>query len=102
MVFSITWESLGGNQACFGDAANLDELDRLFDIVKREKGKIDVLFASESIVDPVLLLTRERGTRGACGRSTTPLAASHLSRRSHEPTTVEMSVDTSSRRSEII
>jgi NAD(P)-dependent dehydrogenase (short-subunit alcohol dehydrogenase family) len=29
-----------------GDAANLDDLDRLFDIVKREKGKIDVLFAS--------------------------------------------------------
>jgi len=29
-----------------GDAANLDDLDRLFDRVKREKGKIDVLFAS--------------------------------------------------------
>lgn len=29
-----------------GDAANLDDLDRLFDVVKREKGKIDVLFAS--------------------------------------------------------
>ncbi len=29
-----------------GDAANLDDLDRLFDAVKREKGKIDVLFAS--------------------------------------------------------
>jgi NAD(P)-dependent dehydrogenase (short-subunit alcohol dehydrogenase family) len=29
-----------------GDASNLDDLDRLFDIVKREKGKIDVLFAS--------------------------------------------------------
>src|ERR1700678_4492703 len=29
-----------------GDAANLDDLDRLFDKVKREKGKIDVLFAS--------------------------------------------------------
>ena len=29
-----------------GDAANLDDLDRLFDIVRREKGKIDVLFAS--------------------------------------------------------
>ena len=29
-----------------GDAANLDDLDRLFDMVKREKGKIDVLFAS--------------------------------------------------------
>jgi NAD(P)-dependent dehydrogenase (short-subunit alcohol dehydrogenase family) len=29
-----------------GDAANLDDLDRLFDTVKREKGKINVLFAS--------------------------------------------------------
>src|SRR5712672_2363460 len=29
-----------------GDAASLDDLDRLFDTVKREKGKIDVLFAS--------------------------------------------------------
>jgi NAD(P)-dependent dehydrogenase (short-subunit alcohol dehydrogenase family) len=29
-----------------GDAANLDDLDRLFDMVKREKGKIDVLYAS--------------------------------------------------------
>ena len=29
-----------------GDAADLDDLDRLFDTVKRVKGKIDVLFAS--------------------------------------------------------
>jgi NAD(P)-dependent dehydrogenase (short-subunit alcohol dehydrogenase family) len=29
-----------------GDAANLDDLDSLYDSVKREKGKIDVLFAS--------------------------------------------------------
>jgi NAD(P)-dependent dehydrogenase (short-subunit alcohol dehydrogenase family) len=29
-----------------GDAASLDDLDRLFDTVKRKKGKIDVLFAS--------------------------------------------------------
>jgi NAD(P)-dependent dehydrogenase (short-subunit alcohol dehydrogenase family) len=29
-----------------GNAANLNDLDRLFDTVKREKGKIDVLFAS--------------------------------------------------------
>src|SRR5207302_8121480 len=27
-----------------GDASNLDDLDRLFDTVKREKGEIDVLF----------------------------------------------------------
>jgi NAD(P)-dependent dehydrogenase (short-subunit alcohol dehydrogenase family) len=29
-----------------GDASNLDDLDRLFETVKREKGKIDILFAS--------------------------------------------------------
>jgi NAD(P)-dependent dehydrogenase (short-subunit alcohol dehydrogenase family) len=29
-----------------GDAASLDDLDRLFDTVRREKGSIDVLFAS--------------------------------------------------------
>jgi NAD(P)-dependent dehydrogenase (short-subunit alcohol dehydrogenase family) len=29
-----------------GDAANLADLDRLYDIVKKEKGKIDILFAS--------------------------------------------------------
>jgi len=29
-----------------GDAANLDDLDRLYEVVKKEKGKIDVLFAS--------------------------------------------------------
>ncbi len=29
-----------------GDAANLDDLDRLFVTVKREKGRIDVLYAS--------------------------------------------------------
>ena len=29
-----------------GDAANLDDLDRLFDTVRREKGRIDILFAS--------------------------------------------------------
>jgi NAD(P)-dependent dehydrogenase (short-subunit alcohol dehydrogenase family) len=29
-----------------GDAANLDDLDRLFDTVKQKKGKIDILYAS--------------------------------------------------------
>jgi NAD(P)-dependent dehydrogenase (short-subunit alcohol dehydrogenase family) len=29
-----------------GDVSNLDDLDRLFNTVKREKGKIDILFAS--------------------------------------------------------
>ena len=29
-----------------GDAANLDDLDRLYETIKREKGRIDILFAS--------------------------------------------------------
>src|SRR5271165_5692009 len=29
-----------------GDASNLDDLDRLYDTVKKTKGKIDVLFSS--------------------------------------------------------
>src|SRR6266704_1571772 len=38
-----------------GDAANLDDLDRLFDTVKREKGKIDILFASAGTGEAVPL-----------------------------------------------
>jgi NAD(P)-dependent dehydrogenase (short-subunit alcohol dehydrogenase family) len=38
-----------------GDAANLDDLDRLFDTVKRVKGKIDVLFASAGTGEAVKL-----------------------------------------------
>ena len=32
-----------------GDSADLDDLDRLFDVVKREKGSIDVLWASAGV-----------------------------------------------------
>jgi NADP-dependent 3-hydroxy acid dehydrogenase YdfG len=32
-----------------GDSANLNDLDRLFDTVRREKGRIDILFASAGI-----------------------------------------------------
>src|SRR6202789_3912842 len=38
-----------------GDAANLDDLDRLFDTVKREKVKIDVLYASAGMGEPAPL-----------------------------------------------
>jgi NAD(P)-dependent dehydrogenase (short-subunit alcohol dehydrogenase family) len=41
---------IGGNVAGVrGDSANLNDLDRLFDTVRREKGRIDVLFASAGI-----------------------------------------------------
>ena len=39
--------AIGSNvTAVQGDAANLDDLDRLYETVKREKGKVDILFAS--------------------------------------------------------
>src|SRR6202051_5324833 len=38
-----------------GDAASLDDLDRLFDTGKREKGKIDILFASAGKGEPLPL-----------------------------------------------
>jgi len=40
-------KAIGGNvTGVQGDAGNLADLDRLYDVVKREKGRIDVLFAS--------------------------------------------------------
>ncbi|MBE1603956.1 NAD(P)-dependent dehydrogenase (short-subunit alcohol dehydrogenase family) [Actinopolymorpha pittospori] len=38
-----------------GDAANLDDLDRLYDTVKREKGSLDVLWASAGGGEPAPL-----------------------------------------------
>ncbi|WP_166997243.1 SDR family NAD(P)-dependent oxidoreductase [Paramicrobacterium fandaimingii] len=38
-----------------GDAANLDDLDRLYETVKREKGSIDVLWASAGVGEPGVL-----------------------------------------------
>jgi NAD(P)-dependent dehydrogenase (short-subunit alcohol dehydrogenase family) len=38
-----------------GDASNLDDLDRLFATVKREKGKIDILYASAGWGEAVAL-----------------------------------------------
>lgn len=38
-----------------GDAANLDDLDLLFDTVRRERGRIDVLFASAGRGEPAPL-----------------------------------------------
>lgn len=41
---------IGGNvTGVQGDSANLDDLDRLFDTVKREKGSVDVLWASAGV-----------------------------------------------------
>jgi NAD(P)-dependent dehydrogenase (short-subunit alcohol dehydrogenase family) len=38
-----------------GDSADLEDLDRLFDTVKREKGAIDVLWASAGVGEQRML-----------------------------------------------
>lgn len=49
-------ELIGRNvTAVQGDAAELDDLDRLYDVVKREKGSIDVLWASAGTGEPAAL-----------------------------------------------
>src|SRR5262249_40456711 len=44
-----------------GDAGNLGDLDRLYDVVKREQGHIDVLFASAGFAEsaPIGEVTEE-------------------------------------------
>jgi NAD(P)-dependent dehydrogenase (short-subunit alcohol dehydrogenase family) len=43
-------KAIGRNvTAVQGDSANLDDLDRLYDTIKREKGSIDVLWASAGV-----------------------------------------------------
>jgi NAD(P)-dependent dehydrogenase (short-subunit alcohol dehydrogenase family) len=34
-----------------GDASNLADLDRLYDVIKKEKGHLDILFANAGIFD---------------------------------------------------
>src|SRR6201996_3080134 len=48
-----------------GDAADLADLDRLFDTVKQEKGAIDVLWASAGMGEPAVLgeITEEQFDR---------------------------------------
>ncbi len=49
-------ELIGRNvTAVRGDASNLADLDRLFDTVKREKGQIDVLYASAGMGEAAVL-----------------------------------------------
>ena len=38
-----------------GDVSNLEDLDHLYEVVKRVKGKVDVVFANAGVVDPVTL-----------------------------------------------
>jgi NAD(P)-dependent dehydrogenase (short-subunit alcohol dehydrogenase family) len=38
-----------------GDVSNLDDLDRLYDVVRKVKGQVDIVFANAGVVDPVSL-----------------------------------------------
>ena len=38
-----------------GDASNLDDLDRLYEVVRQVKGRIDIVFANAGVVDPAAL-----------------------------------------------
>jgi NAD(P)-dependent dehydrogenase (short-subunit alcohol dehydrogenase family) len=57
-------KQVGGNvTGVQGDAANLADLDRLYDTVKREKGKFDILYASAGIGEfnqPLGTITEEQ------------------------------------------
>jgi NAD(P)-dependent dehydrogenase (short-subunit alcohol dehydrogenase family) len=49
-------EYIGKNvSAVQGDVSKLEDLDHLYEVVKREKGKVDVVFANAAVVDPVTL-----------------------------------------------
>nr|WP_276900064.1 glucose 1-dehydrogenase [Pedobacter kyonggii] len=55
-------KAIGNNvRGIQGDAANLDDLDRLFDIVEGEQGKIDILYANAGVGDfgPLGMITEE-------------------------------------------
>ena len=59
-------EVIGRNvTAVQGDAADLDDLERLYDTVKRERGSIDVLWASAGMGEPAQLgeITEEQFER---------------------------------------
>jgi len=46
-----------------GDVSNLEDLDRLFDRIKREKSKLDVVFANAGIAKYAALGQRSSTTR---------------------------------------
>lgn len=49
-------KEIGSNVAAVqGDVSNLQDIDRLYDIVAKEKGKLDIIVANAGIVERVLL-----------------------------------------------
>ena len=63
-----------------GDAADLDDLDRLYDTVKREKGSLDVLWASAGGGEPAPSARSPRPS-STPGSGSTPAAPCSPSRR---------------------
>jgi NAD(P)-dependent dehydrogenase (short-subunit alcohol dehydrogenase family) len=45
-----------------GDVSKLEDLDHLYDVVRKEKGRVDVVFANAAVVDPVSLTDSTPGT----------------------------------------
>ena len=64
-----------------GDAADLDDLDRLYDTVKREKGSIDVLWASAGMGEPAVARRDHRGAVRRAPSGSTRAAPCSPSRR---------------------
>ena len=57
---------IGGNvTGVQGDVANLDDLDRLFSQIKKEKGRLDILFANAGVAEnaPLGAITEEHFDR---------------------------------------
>ena len=52
---------MNGIRAIQGDSSKLDDLDRVYEVIKQEKGKLDVVFANAGITDlqPLGLITEE-------------------------------------------
>ncbi len=70
-----------------GDAADLDDLDRLFDTVRREKGSLDVLWASAGGVSPRRSARSPRSSSTPGSGSTRAAPCSRCRRRSRSSTT---------------
>jgi NAD(P)-dependent dehydrogenase (short-subunit alcohol dehydrogenase family) len=59
---AVAVKEIGRNVTCVqGDVSNLSDLDRLFDRIKREKGKLDIVFANAGLanVAPLGEITEE-------------------------------------------
>jgi NAD(P)-dependent dehydrogenase (short-subunit alcohol dehydrogenase family) len=55
---------IGKNVAAVqGDVSNLGDLDRLYEVVRKVKGRIDIVFPNAGVVDPVSLTESTRKRR---------------------------------------